>query len=301
MSYTKQTHVAGQKLTAAQLNHMENGIVAAQNAYNLLDNSDFRIAQAGYGGMHGTAKYACDRWLDRYGFGVFSFDESKGLTISYGTNHAYATQRIDNASRYHGKAMTLAVGMADGTVHIKSGEWLSNTTSFAIYFDNATFYLYTNSVELVVTEGSLSVKWIALYEGSYTAETLPLYVPKGYEAELAECQRYYENSWFNSTKSIENEYMGVCVHTSGLDAIIEYKVPKRIAATVTFYPTSPSETWRVYNDGGYRPLASVEAYARNGVRSFMVRGMKDTVNDTSAWTHGKAILLFGQWEASADL
>jgi hypothetical protein len=29
MSYTKQTHVAGQKLTAAQLNHMENGIVAA--------------------------------------------------------------------------------------------------------------------------------------------------------------------------------------------------------------------------------------------------------------------------------
>ena len=44
--------------------------------HNLLDNSDFRIAQAGYGGMHGIQKYACDRWYDTYGFGSFSFDES---------------------------------------------------------------------------------------------------------------------------------------------------------------------------------------------------------------------------------
>ena len=34
-------------------------------------------------------------------------------------------------------------------------------------------------------------KWAALYEGEYTAETLPEYQPKGYGAELAECQRYY--------------------------------------------------------------------------------------------------------------
>jgi hypothetical protein len=32
---------------------------------------------------------------------------------------------------------------------------------------------------------------VALYEGSYTAENLPPYVPKGYAAELLECQRYY--------------------------------------------------------------------------------------------------------------
>ena len=31
----------------------------------------------------------------------------------------------------------------------------------------------------------------ALYEGEYTAETLPPYVPKGYAAELAECLIYY--------------------------------------------------------------------------------------------------------------
>ena len=43
-----------------------------------------------------------------------------------------------------------------------------------------------------MSEGSLSIKWAALYEGSYTAETLPAYQPKGYAAEMAECQRYYQ-------------------------------------------------------------------------------------------------------------
>ena len=38
----------------------------------------------------------------------------------------------------------------------------------------------------------IGVKWAALYEGTYTADTLPPYVPKGYAAELAECQRYFQ-------------------------------------------------------------------------------------------------------------
>jgi hypothetical protein len=33
---------------------------------------------------------------------------------------------------------------------------------------------------------------MALYEGEYTIETLPPYIPKGYAAELAECQRYFQ-------------------------------------------------------------------------------------------------------------
>ena len=45
---------------------------------------------------------------------------------------------------------------------------------------------------LVLNVGaSVLVEWIALYEGEYTAETLPEYQPKGYGAELLECQRYY--------------------------------------------------------------------------------------------------------------
>ena len=41
-----------------------------------------------------------------------------------------------------------------------------------------------------VSGEAISFVWAALYEGAYTADTLPPYFPKGYAEELAECQRY---------------------------------------------------------------------------------------------------------------
>ena len=176
-------------------NKIDNGVKTAMQgraAHNWLDNSDFRIAQAGYGGMHGTQKYACDRWYDTYGYGSFSFDESQGLTIAYGTNHAYLAQKIDGASLLHGKSVTLACQLSDGTVYANSGVFNSSGASFQIAVDSGkTFTLYYDRAEFVVTSGSLTVKWAALYEGSYTAETLPAYQPKGYAAELAACQQRF--------------------------------------------------------------------------------------------------------------
>lgn len=206
MAYIKQNFVKGQILTAEHMNHIEDGIVAAADAQslggkapeyylqpmNLLDNSDFRIAQAGYGGLHGTQKYACDRWYDTYGFGSFSFNESEGLTIAYGTNHAYLVQKINGASLLHGKTVTLAMQLSDGSVYAKSGVFVSDGASFIIDIaTDKTLTLFSDRVEFVVTSGSMTIKWAALYEGSYTADTLPPYVPKGYAAELLECQRYY--------------------------------------------------------------------------------------------------------------
>lgn len=95
--------------------------------------------------------------------------------------------------------------------------------------------------------------------------------------------------------------MAVCVHASAFDAKVEYKVPKRIAATITFYPVASAETWRVYNDAAYRPLLSVTAQNKNGIHGFIVRGTKDTASDTSVWTNGKTMPVMGHWEASADL
>ena len=200
MAYEKQNFLDGQIVTADHLNHMENGIVAAQNPRNLLDNSDFRIAQAGYGGLHGTQKYACDRWYDTYGFGSFSFNESEGLTIAYGTNHAYLVQKINGASLLHGKTVTLAMQLSDGSVYAKSGVFVSDGASFIIDIaTDKTLTLFSDRVEFVVVSGSMTIKWAALYEGSYTVDTLPPYFPKGYAAELAECQRYFwrcNNTWF---------------------------------------------------------------------------------------------------------
>ena len=201
MAYEKQNFLDGQIVTSDNLNHMENGIIAAQNPRNLLDNSDFRIAQAGYGGLHGTQKYACDRWYDTYGFGSFSFNESTGLTVAYGTNHAYLVQKINGANLLHGKTITLAMQLSNGSVYAKSGVFVSDGASFRI--DIATdknVTLFSDRVEFVVTSGSMTIKWAALYEGSYTADALPPYVPEGYAAELAECQRYFwrcDNTWFS--------------------------------------------------------------------------------------------------------
>ena len=42
------------------------------------------------------------------------------------------------------------------------------------------------------TWGSVLVIAFDIYEGEYTAETLPEYQPKGHGAELVECQRYLQ-------------------------------------------------------------------------------------------------------------
>lgn len=45
-------------------------------------------------------------------------------------------------------------------------------------------------IDLVVPANkTVNIYWAALYEGSYTADTLPAYVPK--DNELAECERYH--------------------------------------------------------------------------------------------------------------
>ena len=250
MAYEKQNFLDGQIVTADHLNHMENGIVAAQNPRNLLDNSDFRIAQAGYGGLHGTQKYACDRWYDTYGFGSFSFNESEGLTIAYGTNHAYLVQKINGASLLHGKTVTLAMQLSDGSVYAKSGVFVSDGASFIIDIaTDKTLTLFSDRVEFVVTSGSMTIKWAALYEGSYTADTLPPYVPKGYATELAECKRYYNIIPYD----MDDYYVNT---NTEFPTIYPVSFPEmRIIPTVTL-----KENWNTGSAGvsvGYRTKSSL--------------------------------------------
>ena len=73
------------------------------------------------------------------------------------------------------------------------GEWKIYTCTLTFTSDSGT---NNPSVSIhnrkgSVLDASVDVQWAALYEGSYTADTLPPYIPKGYGAELAECQRYF--------------------------------------------------------------------------------------------------------------
>ena len=127
---------------------------------NLLDNSDFTnlVAQAGIGGNHGSIAYAADRWI--LTSGTVSYTADTGLTLK-GT----ITQKLENAPA----TAYPYIGMASGTASIS----------------------YASGAVTITSSGGV-IKWAALYEGEYTAETLPEYQPKGYAAELLECQRYYQ-------------------------------------------------------------------------------------------------------------
>lgn len=150
---------------------------------NLLDNSDFRnpVNQRGeteYSNVSYT--YVIDRWK----------------TLNAGTvtvNDGYITT-TNHLVQFMPKALngvyTAAAKMLDGTILIASGS-ISGTGSIG---DGETIQAGTESDTLsyFALRKTGSYIWAALYEGTYTADTLPPYVPKGYTAELAECQRYYQ-------------------------------------------------------------------------------------------------------------
>lgn len=196
MAYVKQNFVKGQILTAEHMNHIEDGIVAAADAQslggkapayylqprNLLDNSDFRnpVNQRGASSYSGNFVRSIDRWLAAEGpSGSVSVKiEDGGITFTTsGGGIVYLIQRFEKGYLDLSKQHTIVAYMADGTV------------SFSGYIDTSEETM--DSVNVTFPSGS-KIKCVALYEGSYTADTLPPYVPKGYAAELAECQRYFQ-------------------------------------------------------------------------------------------------------------
>ena len=194
-------------LTAADLGALDKNV----HMYNLLDNSDFvhPVAQAGVNGAHGATGYAVDRWMRTSGATVSQAADGLKIVSDKTSWTAGIQQRIE-AKRF-ADVMTFAVrGVFPVAcrlfVYIGSG-----TTNFgAAYFqgdaaertlvlkltkpDGLTGDEVVNvyiSPDTDSTGTAAVVRWAALYEGEYTAETLPPYVPKGYAAELAECLRYY--------------------------------------------------------------------------------------------------------------
>lgn len=194
-------------LTAADLGALDKDV----HMYNLLDNSDFAhpIAQAGVNGAHGATGYAVDRWNRTSGATVSQAADGLKIVSDKTSWTAGIQQRIE-AKRF-ADVMTFAVrGVFPVAcrlfVYIGSG-----TTNFGTAYFQGDAAERTLVLKLTKPDGltgdevvnvyispdtgstgtAAVVRWAALYEGEYTAETLPPYVPKGYAAELAECLRYY--------------------------------------------------------------------------------------------------------------
>ena len=144
---------------------------------NLLDNSDFRnpVNQRGFTGTNQTTEsYGIDRWL-------MSVNTDGRITLKDGgleLVNANLFQRIESKRLDSDKPYTMALSFADGTTRIAT-TWVDFEYEPGV--SRVVFYNITGTII-----------GAALYEGTYTADTLPPYVPKGYAAELAECRRYFE-------------------------------------------------------------------------------------------------------------
>lgn len=230
-------------LTAADLGALDKNV----HMYNLLDNSDFAhpIAQAGVNGAHGATGYAVDRWMRTSGATVSQAADGLKIVSDKTSWTAGIQQRIE-AKRF-ADVMTFAVrGVFPVAcrlfVYIGSG-----TTNFGTAYFQGDAAERTLVLKLTKPDGltgdevvnvyispdtestgtAAVVRWAALYEGEYTAETLPPYVPEGYAVELAECLRYYRK-----IKSNNETFSGYA--TGGVAyAFIPLTQAMRIAPTVT--------------------------------------------------------------------
>lgn len=180
------------------------------NPYNLLDNSYFidPINQAGFNGYHGSsARYAIDRWQATTG-ATTSQDKNGLKIVSDKTEWIAGIQQQIEAKRF-ADVMTLAVRgvfpvacrlfVYIGTVNFGSAyfEGEAEERTLVLKMTKPEGLTGNEVVNVFISPDTDStgmaaiVRWAAIYEGEYTAETLPPYVPKGYAAELAECLRYY--------------------------------------------------------------------------------------------------------------
>lgn len=169
-------------------------------AHNLLDNSDLTNAvnQRGITSISTKGAYIADRWVvNNVASGASVAVNQSGITCNNasGGNTLSVCQylTIPRAGTYTVCAKTGAT-VIWRTITFADNGTLTDGENHG--FSDGQIYVSGSMEKLAINlqtfaEKTVTYTWAALYEGAYTADTLPEYVPKGYAAELAECQRYY--------------------------------------------------------------------------------------------------------------
>lgn len=171
---------------------------------NLLDNSDFGnpVNQRGINyGANRNNGYTIDRWYYEQsagaGDGYFGLTEYYVSLLAPSDGYSQMYQNLEKYAKLKGKNVTFAARVNRGsTEKIVCVTFTLGSIDVGLnLFEDGNLKLYSvddmNILIRATGAEEFQFIWAALYEGSYTADTLPPYVPKGYAAELAECQRYY--------------------------------------------------------------------------------------------------------------
>ena len=247
---------------------------------NLLDNSDFCnvVNQRGTDSYSG-AGYTIDRWKAlESGFSLAV--GAGGVTIDGGS----LLQVIpDSLSGMH----TLAAMTDAGVLHL-----LAADMSQPLRYDGA-LGMGQDDGNAVAAIGAGSYIWAALYEGDYTADSLPPYVAKGYAAELAQCQRYYYRLT-PVTSSFPYAY-GYCYDTAQARLCLRLPQPM-VLRNPTFLYTAGAY-FRVVQNGTSSDITELSLNTTVGNRALLHAAAGNLSKQ-----HAAALMLAGGvFEFSADL
>ena len=265
--------------------------------HNLLDNSYFinPVNQRGQS-SYTAADYTIDRWALKEGAGTSGINISdNGITINKTTSLIVFRQSLEErVSNYLiGKKVTAAAKSSDGTIITvtttvpPSGETLDTGEAF---FNNGLgmdIYRHSTRSDLQVrflageTIAPITLEWVALYEGEYTAETLPPYIPKGYMTELAECQRYYYK--FQNGTNVYG-YSG----SSGTSIYIAFELPTIMRLTNPTVSMS-SNIYGAFGGAGATSLTSISSSKTMGKQFELVMSSPNTLSPNTVyagWVNG---------------
>ena len=172
-----------------------NDIIGTLGAHNLLDNSDFRnpVNQRGNSSYSGT--YGIDRWRV-WDDGNIMIEED-GVSAQNATMFQYFYLGVLNNALH-----TLAVMTTGGTLMLT----VMNPHNQFDFAENGLGIGIDNGVHVIGLPPGHTYAWAALYEGEYTAETLPPYTTKGYTSELTECMRYFQTLKIGG--AVQENYIG---------------------------------------------------------------------------------------------
>lgn len=179
---------------------------------NLLDNSDFAIAQAGYGGTHGAQVYAADRWKGSGTGSTFAAGSGGGLTITCGTDAAGCLQVVAEPPSV-GEYFSFVV-VVGGVPLIASGTWTGTAPDATATSGTITATVNGGIVQISVASGSATVDYCMLLTGSYTPKTLPPWEAPDAATEYLKCRRYWRNF-----DVLSKQLIGVCFYPNAVAVI----------------------------------------------------------------------------------
>lgn len=234
----------------------------AARAWSRTDNGEFTnpVNQRGARSWTNGDGYCIDRWKYYADGGATVSLGSGGLTLTpTASGICQIYQRMEHYDSMAGKVYTVAVGVGgvwDCATFVMGSEAEGKELASGLTVYSIEGY------DVMIRNGAgnsaVTIEKAALYEGAYTLDTLPPYVPKGYAAELMECKRYCRVIDWSSER-----HAGLFgAATSGstmVYAVLPIDVPMRVTPSLS---STAGTNFRLYGgDGSFNPTAVNVLYA----------------------------------------